>query len=78
MNARRLSCEEVIEELFAYLDREVNEALSAEIDRHLEKCRDCFTRAQFERKLRAKVAETANVSAPERLQRRIKAVLERY
>jgi anti-sigma factor (TIGR02949 family) len=78
LNRDHISCEEVIEQLFDYLDREIDEDLSAVIDRHLEHCRDCFTRAEFERKLRAKVADSAEVKAPERLQRRIKGLLSEF
>lgn len=78
MSGDHLTCEEVIERLFAYLDREVDDTLSSEIDRHLERCRDCFTRAEFEKKLRAKVAGTGRVKAPHHLRRRIKGLIDRF
>ena len=78
MNAKHLSCEEVMAELFAYLDRELNDDLKATIDEHLQRCRDCFTRAEFEKRLRAKITQAATVKAPERLQRRIRYLLDRY
>lgn len=78
MNNEHLSCEKVMERLFDYLDRELDGELSAEIDRHLERCRDCFTRAEFEKKLRAKLAGTGTVKAPEGLRRRIRGLLDRF
>lgn len=78
MNKRDLRCEDVMERLFAYLDQEVDSQQSADIERHLARCRDCFTRAEFEKKLRTRVEASATVKAPGRLRRRIKDLLDRY
>lgn len=78
MTEDRLSCEEVIERLFEYLDRELDAGLVNEIERHLERCRDCCSRAEFERKLRAKVAETGTARAPERLRRRVRKLIDEF
>lgn len=78
MSDKHLTCEEVMERLFDYLDRELDSEISAEIDRHLERCRDCFTRAEFEKKLQAKVADAGTVKAPSRLRRRIRGLLDRF
>lgn len=78
MNTDRISCEEVIERLFDYLDRELDSELRNRINAHLERCRDCFTRAEFEKRLRSRVNETADVEAPERLRRRIRRVLDEF
>lgn len=78
MSTRNLRCEEVMEQLFAYLDREVDSQQSADIERHLARCRDCFTRAEFEKRLRAQVEAAATVRAPRRLHRRIKDLLDQF
>ncbi len=78
MNPRALSCEEVIERLFDYLDRELDAQQAADIEWHLDRCRDCFTRAEFERRLRARVAATGTAKAPPRLHQRIRTLLDRY
>lgn len=78
MSPRALSCEEVIERLFDYLDRELDLHQKADVEWHLERCRDCFTRAEFERRLRARVAATATVKAPPRLHQRIQTLLDRF
>ena len=74
----KLTCEQVLEHLLEYLDRELTPETSAEIDRHLTECRGCFSRAEFERRLRSRVAETGTASAPESLRARIKALIERF
>ncbi len=78
MSKRDLSCEEVIERLFDYLDRELDHRQAADMERHLSRCRDCFTRAEFEKRLRARVAASGTVKAPPRLYRRIVNLLDRF
>lgn len=78
MKRAGISCEEVIEQLFAYLDGDMDDEATAMIRHHIEHCRDCFTRAEFEQKLRARIADTACVSAPERLRRRVRAILDEF
>jgi anti-sigma factor (TIGR02949 family) len=75
---RKVSCEEVISKLLEYLDRDLDRTAEEEIARHIEHCRSCFSRAEFERRLRQKVAETGEVPAPESLRRRIRSIVDRY
>ena len=51
MSEPTLTCEEVLKHLVAYLDRETDGHTAAEIEHHLEKCRGCFSRAEFEKQL---------------------------
>lgn len=78
MNKRDLTCEQVIERIFVYLDRELDAAQSSRIDRHLQKCRDCFSRAEFEKQLRARVRDAGTVETPERVHRRIRRLLDQF
>lgn len=75
---RGLSCEEVMEQLFAYLDGELGEGAHADIEHHLEACRGCFSRVEFERRLKARLAETGRVPAPESLRERLRTMIERF
>ena len=72
------SCEEVIEQLFAYLDADLDETTSARIHSHLHHCRECCNRLEFEQRLRARVRESGTEEAPERLHQRIRDILERH
>lgn len=78
MSTRDLSCEEVISRLFDYLDRELDDRQAADIEHHLARCRDCFTRAEFEKRLRARLAASAPQPAPPRLKRRIRRLLDHF
>jgi anti-sigma factor (TIGR02949 family) len=78
MNAEQITCEEVIEQLFEFLDRELESELGHRIDHHLERCRDCYTRAEFEKRLRSKVNEATEAKAPERLRSRLRQVIDDF
>ena len=78
MTKQNLTCEEVLQHLFAYLDKELDAEASAEIERHLEGCRGCFSRAEFEKKLKARLSETGTGTASESLRARIKSLIERF
>lgn len=78
MTQRPISCQEVIERLFEYLDNELDGDASAVIDRHLQHCRDCFSRAEFEKRLRARIAEASRAKASDRLRRRIEGLIDRF
>lgn len=78
MNAEQITCEEVIEQIYEFLDQELDSTLSERINAHLERCRDCFTRAEFEKRLRARVNDAAEAEAPERLHRRLQRLLNQF
>jgi anti-sigma factor (TIGR02949 family) len=73
-----IRCEDVLKHLVAYLDREIDADVAADIERHLEECRGCFSRAEFERRLKAQVRATGAAAAPARLRARIKEVVEKF
>jgi anti-sigma factor (TIGR02949 family) len=74
----RIDCETVIDRLFEFLDRELDEAARHDLEQHLQTCRGCFSRAEFERRLRARVAQAAEAEAPQRLRRRISLLTACY
>lgn len=76
MSKKYLTCRTVVRHLHEYLDHELDHTTSTNIDRHLETCRDCFSRVEFEKRLRAKVHESLEQKTPDRLYRRIKDIVE--
>lgn len=76
--ASQIECEEAIAKLLEYLDGELDEGDRSQVERHLETCRGCFGRAEFERRLRARVAETGRATAPESLRLRVRGLMERF
>lgn len=74
----RISCEEVIAHLFAYLDDETDAEKRSYIEHHLEECRACFSRAEFEKALRAKVRQLGDKKAPATLRQRVRGLLDQF
>jgi anti-sigma factor (TIGR02949 family) len=73
----RIGCEEAIRRLAAYLDGELVTADAGEVEVHLERCRSCFSRAEFERRLKERVREDLRMtSVPEEAEGRIRTLLE--
>jgi anti-sigma factor (TIGR02949 family) len=73
-----MRCQEVIAHLLTYLDGEIDDAKRAQIDLHLEECRGCFSRAEFEKALRDKVRQTGDAEPPASLQDRIKSLIDQF
>lgn len=73
-----IDCAAVVAQLLAYLDGEIDAATRARIDRHLEHCRGCYTRAQFERALRGRLQELGVEKPSEALARRLKGLLDTF
>lgn len=74
----RIDCEEAVAKLLEFLDGELDPAAEREMERHLETCRGCFSRAELERRLKRLVAETGRVRAPDSLRRRVRGIIERF
>jgi len=74
----KLSCEEVLSKLMSYLDHEENAESESEIDLHLHECRECFSRAEFEKALKRKVAAAGEVKTPEDTRKRLEALIKRF
>lgn len=68
---RDIDCDEVMRQLFDFLDGEVDIAAQDEIHQHIEDCRSCFSRVEFERQLKSRVRGASKDTAPGSLQRRV-------
>ena len=75
---QKISCEEVMTKLYAYLDDEVDALTEADIDAHVHKCRECYSRAEFEKALRKKVSSTAEIETPGETRGRLEALIKRF
>jgi anti-sigma factor (TIGR02949 family) len=73
-----IRCEEVIAHLLTYLDGELDDEKRAQIDRHLEACRGCFSRAEFEKELRKRFMQIGEDKAPASLKSRIKSLIDSF
>jgi anti-sigma factor (TIGR02949 family) len=70
-----MGCEEALRLLAQFLDRELADVDHADVDHHLSTCRSCYSRAEFERRLKAELTRLRTSDIPDRLEDRIRALL---
>lgn len=71
-----VDCVKAMAHLDDYLKRELTPELMVEVRQHLERCRDCFTHAQFEENFLAMLETRASrETCPGKLRARILALL---
>lgn len=73
-----IDCEEALRRLFDYLDAELRGESHREMEEHLRRCRTCFSRLEFERRLKAHLGDLANEPVSDDLQRRIRKALDSF
>jgi len=70
----------------AFIDKLLGDDIAAAIDAptdadicaHLHKCRECFSRIEFEKALKKKVASAAEVTTPDDTRARMEALIRRF
>ena len=77
-DVRTIDCEEAIRRLFDYIDAELAGEPQREMEEHLERCRSCFSRLEFEKRLKAHTAELGREPVSEGLEQRIRALLDSF
>jgi mycothiol system anti-sigma-R factor len=74
-----MNCEETLEKLWQYLDKELDGQSTGELQRHLEECRHCFSKAEFEQRLRAMLRRSCLCDqAPPELRERLSKLLRLF
>lgn len=74
-----IGCLEAIEMFYEYIDGELGDADSiGEFEHHLQHCRSCFSRVEFEGLLTEKLKAIAVESASEGLRRRMKLLMDNF
>lgn len=73
-----LSCEQVLQGLWEYMDSEMGPTDVEHVKKHLDLCRSCFSRLEFEKRLREEMKKKTNHCCPEKVKARIKNLLELF
>jgi anti-sigma factor (TIGR02949 family) len=72
---RPISCDEALRVLAAFLDDELHADARGGIERHLEVCRSCFSRAEFERRLKGEINRLGCDEIPPSFEQRVRRLL---
>jgi anti-sigma factor (TIGR02949 family) len=71
-----MNCEEVLRQLFAWIDGEVGATRDRQIRSHLDQCRACFSRMEFEVRLKTHLRELGSTAVAPEFENRIRRVLD--
>lgn len=77
-NDETMTCEEALAQVFTYVDNEIEAPRRAAIARHLQTCRGCFSRFEFERRLKARLKDAGREAVSPALAERVQRVLEDF
>lgn len=75
---RVLTCEEALRFLTAYLDGQLEDVEDREVESHLGRCRSCYSRADFERRLKQQVAALGRSDVRPEFVERIRQLMGRF
>ena len=64
-------CSEVLQRVYVFIDRELDEADHSEIQQHLDECGPCLREVDLERMVKALVARSCHETAPAELRQRV-------
>lgn len=73
-----IGCEESLRRLFDYLDHELDGPRHTEMEQHLKICRSCYSRAEFEKRLKAKLSDVSTEKPAAEFEYRIRKLLGNF
>ena len=75
---RTLTCEEALRMLAEHLDGELHESHQNAMEAHLRTCRSCFSRAEFERRLKAQIGGLREKAVRSDFETAVRAMIGRF
>jgi anti-sigma factor (TIGR02949 family) len=72
-----IDCEEALKRLFEYIDHELHGRRHEQMEEHLSKCRSCYSRMEFEKRLQQHLKSATDQKAPQDLQNKIKKLIHK-
>ncbi len=73
-----INCEEALRLLAVYLDGELHGAEHASVEDHLKTCRSCFSRGEFERRLKAELSHLGRGDVRPAFEQHIRQLLTQF
>lgn len=70
-----MECSEALGRMFVFIDKELDQASCADIQRHLDECGPCLARYDLERTVKSLVARSCSEVAPASLRERVRISL---
>jgi anti-sigma factor (TIGR02949 family) len=71
-------CEDALRHLAAHIDRELDASTADQMDRHLETCRSCYSRGEFEKRLKDSLAALGREPVRPALAERVQTLIRTF
>lgn len=78
MAVNNIDCAQALKRLIEFIDRELADADRDVIERHLQTCRSCLSRAEFERALKGKLRGLSHGDVPSKTLDRITSLMQEF
>ena len=78
MTEKEINCEQALNQILEYVDHELADSGRAAMEHHLHTCQSCFSRMEFERKLKEKVGTLREEKVSSSVTSRIKGLLDSF
>jgi anti-sigma factor (TIGR02949 family) len=73
-----IGCEEALKRLLELIDGELPDGERDDVERHLRICRSCFSRMEFERRLKQRLSALPADDVPARLRSRVHGLIKGF
>ena len=73
-----IGCERALARLLEFIDHELSDGDRDGVERHLRTCRSCFSRFEFESRLKQRLSELSAGEAPPASRDRIRELIKRF
>jgi anti-sigma factor (TIGR02949 family) len=73
-----IGCEEALKRLAEFIDCELSDSELNNVQRHLRTCRSCFSRMEFESRLKQRLSALTGDDAPAQSRDRIRKLIEGF
>ncbi|MDH4093660.1 MAG: zf-HC2 domain-containing protein [Betaproteobacteria bacterium] len=78
MTKQQIDCEQALKQILEYVDHELGEHEREAMQQHMHTCKSCYSRMEFERRLKEKVGALCDDEVPSQLGERIKGLLKSF
>jgi anti-sigma factor (TIGR02949 family) len=72
-----IGCEQALKRLLEFIDRELSEVEHTSVERHLRTCRSCFSRMEFESRLKQRLSTLSTDEVPLKSRDRLRELIKR-
>jgi anti-sigma factor (TIGR02949 family) len=78
MMKEQIDCEQALRQVLEYVDHELGEHDHSLMEQHLRTCKSCFSRMEFERRLKEKMGMLRDDEVASPLSERVKGLLNSF